>query len=56
MGKKTAMVAMMLLLAFTSACSDAGNKENETAENNTKPGVVEEGPAIHSASTIRRLH
>ncbi|MCG7381332.1 extracellular solute-binding protein [Paenibacillus sp. ACRRY] len=44
MGKKMVMVAMMLLLAFTSACSDAGNKENETAEN-TKPGVVEEGPA-----------
>lgn len=45
MGKKMVMVAMMLLLAFTSACSDAGNKENETAENNTTPGVVEEGPA-----------
>lgn len=44
LGKKMVMVAMMLLLAFTSACSDAGNKENETAEN-TKPGVVEEGPA-----------
>ncbi|WP_127537207.1 extracellular solute-binding protein [Paenibacillus illinoisensis] len=39
------MVAMTLLLAFTSACSDAGNKENETAESNTTPGVVEEGPA-----------
>ncbi|MFK0524332.1 extracellular solute-binding protein [Paenibacillus illinoisensis] len=39
------MVAMMLLLAFTSACSDAGNKENKTAESNTTPGVVEEGPA-----------
>ncbi|WP_430197474.1 extracellular solute-binding protein [Paenibacillus illinoisensis] len=38
------MVAMMLLLAFTSACSDAGDKD-ETAENNTTPGVVEEGPA-----------
>ncbi|MBY0218058.1 extracellular solute-binding protein [Paenibacillus illinoisensis] len=38
------MVAIMLLLAFTSACSDAGNKD-ETAENNTTPGVVEEGPA-----------
>lgn len=45
MGKKMVMVAMMLLLAFTSACSDAGNKENETAESNTTPGVVEEGPA-----------
>lgn len=45
MGKKMVMVAMMLLLAFTSACSDTGNKENETAENNTTPGVVEEGPA-----------
>ena len=44
MGKKMVMVAMMLLLAFTSACSDAGN-EDETAENNTTPGVVEEGPA-----------
>ncbi|WP_249280956.1 extracellular solute-binding protein [Paenibacillus sp. 7516] len=45
MGKKMVMVAMMLLLAFTSACSDAGNKENETAESNTTPGVVEEGTA-----------
>ncbi|MGG4129164.1 extracellular solute-binding protein [Paenibacillus illinoisensis] len=44
MGKKMVMVAMMLLLAFTSACSDAGDKD-ETAENNTTPGVVEEGPA-----------
>nr|WP_260504069.1 extracellular solute-binding protein [Paenibacillus illinoisensis] len=44
MGKKMVMVAIMLLLAFTSACSDAGNKD-ETAENNTTPGVVEEGPA-----------
>ncbi|WP_442956189.1 extracellular solute-binding protein [Paenibacillus sp. USHLN196] len=39
------MVAMMLLLTFTSACSSAGNKENGTAENNTTPGVAEEGPA-----------
>ncbi|PAF33824.1 ABC transporter substrate-binding protein [Paenibacillus sp. 7516] len=45
LGKKMVMVAMMLLLAFTSACSDAGNKENETAESNTTPGVVEEGTA-----------
>ncbi|WP_413035165.1 extracellular solute-binding protein [Paenibacillus xylanilyticus] len=39
------MVAMMLLLTFTSACSSAGSKENGTAENNTAPGVAEEGPA-----------
>lgn len=39
------MVAMMLLLTFTSACSSAGNKENGTAENNTTPDVAEEGPA-----------
>ncbi|WP_082704358.1 extracellular solute-binding protein [Paenibacillus pabuli] len=39
------MVAMMLLLTFTSACSSAGNKENGTAENNTTHGVAEEGPA-----------
>ena len=45
MGKKMVMVGMMLLLAFTSACSSTGNEENETAENNSTPGVVEEGPA-----------
>ncbi|NUU79241.1 extracellular solute-binding protein [Paenibacillus xylanilyticus] len=39
------MVAMMLLLTFTSACSSAGSKENGTAGNNTTPGVAEEGPA-----------
>jgi putative aldouronate transport system substrate-binding protein len=45
LSKKMVMVAMMLLLTFTSACSSAGNKENGTAENNTTPGVAEEGPA-----------
>jgi len=45
LGKKMVMVGMMLLLAFTSACSSTGNEENETAENNSTPGVVEEGPA-----------
>ncbi|MEC0128924.1 extracellular solute-binding protein [Paenibacillus pabuli] len=45
MSKKMVMVAMMLLLTFTSACSSAGNKENGTAENNTTHGVAEEGPA-----------
>ncbi|WP_438286826.1 extracellular solute-binding protein [Paenibacillus hubeiensis] len=39
------MVAMMLLLAFTSACSSAGSQENEAAGNSTTPGVTEEGPA-----------
>nr|WP_312884367.1 extracellular solute-binding protein [Paenibacillus xylanilyticus] len=45
MSKKMVMVAMMLLLTFTSACSSAGSKENGTAGNNTTPGVAEEGPA-----------
>ncbi|WP_339277993.1 extracellular solute-binding protein [Paenibacillus sp. FSL W8-0426] len=45
MGKKMVMVAMMLLLAFTSACSSAGSQENEAAGNSTTPGVTEEGPA-----------
>jgi len=45
LGKKMVMMAMMLLLVFSSACSSTGNKENGTAENDTTPRAAEEGPA-----------